>query len=121
MHASKHNFRKSDKTKNIDIKRFLVKHSETAGERAIRMERKFQEQFIRQGYYEDEEPYKSSNWMREKNRGKWIEGNFRYGFRTENERINKTLDYNAYTYDYAGKDEKRLLKSELKKNMAKKR
>lgn len=88
MHASHHKFRKSDKKRNIDIKTFLVKHSETAAERAIREEKKFQERFIRQGYYEDDEPFKSTDWMREENRGKWLGSNFRYGFRTENERVN---------------------------------
>ena len=101
LHASTYKFRKEEKHKHIDYKRFLVKNSETAFERANRMERKYKESFYRLGYYEDELPFKSNNWLREENKGKWVGSNFRYRVRTENERINKTLDYNASTYDYA--------------------
>jgi len=39
--------------------------------------------------------------MRDKNKGKWVGPAFRFGYRTENERLHKVLDYNAATYDYS--------------------
>jgi hypothetical protein len=57
-----------------------------------------------QGYYEDELPFKSNNWLRENRKGKWLGSNFRYGDRTENERILKIVDHNATIYDYAPKN-----------------
>lgn len=98
-----HKFRDRSKHREMSSIPFISKNYKPAKKRALEAEADYQKSYIYKGPYNDRELKKGVE--RERAKNKEIGPDFRYGIRTENERIYNTLVKNGGT-DYAIKDMK---------------
>ena len=104
IHTSHYQWRPSREAEKEIGDEWLIRNFKPTKERCEEIFQERKKRYLMHEGYKEDQPYKTQTWMRPDDPGQEIHPPRRYGDRTENERIIRSITRNVKMIDHAEKD-----------------